>query len=192
MKRIALNLFALTFSTIFFTACSTETMNDETSSLNAIASVYEGQDIQQNQMLGTWKIISLSSNVAVDLNGDGKSTTELLNETVCFDSMYFTFNAEGVVEAEQARMSLDNEELKCEGSETYSAAYKVSGNKLSVTANYDGQQVTFRKTIGLSDDEAGEYLHVAVEDYEVEQFISDPGNTVVSNVERIEIVYKKQ
>lgn len=192
MKKIALNLFALTVAATFSTGCSTETLTEETPSLNATATVFEGQDIQQNQLVGTWKIESVTSDVAVDLNADGSSSTNLLNETTCFDSMYFDFNVEGVLETEQARTSFTEEEMTCDGVGVYTATYEVSGNDLSVTADFDGQTVTLTKTIGLSSDADGEYLHVAIEEYEVEQFVSDPGNTVASDIERIEVVYKKQ
>ena len=192
MKKIALNLFALTVAATFSIGCATETINEETSALNATATLFEGQDIQQNQLVGTWKIEAMTSDVAVDLDADGSSNTNLLNETTCFDGMYFAFNNDGVVETEQGRISISEEELKCDGIGNYTAAYEVSGNTLAVTADFDGQTVTLTKTIGLSSDANGEYLHVALEEYEVEQIVSDPGNTVASDIKRIEIVYKKQ
>ncbi len=192
MKKIALNLFALTVAATLSIGCSTETINEESSSLNATATVFEGQDIQQNQLVGTWKIVSMTSDVAVDLNADENRNTDLLAESICFDNMYFAFNAEGTIITEQSRISFTEEAMECDGTGVYSATYEVSGNTLSVTADYDGQPVTFTKTVGLSSDSNGEYLHVALEDYEVDQVVSDPGNTVASDIERIEIVYKKQ
>lgn len=192
MKKIALNLFVLTVAATFSIGCSTETINEETSSLNATATVFEGQDIQQNQLVGTWKIVSMTSNVAVDLNADGSNSADLLDETTCFDPMYFSFDAQGTVETEQGRISVLEDRVECDGVGTYTATYEVSGNALAVTADFDGQPVTFTKTIGLSSDASGEYLHVALEDHEVDQVISDPGNTVASDIERIEVVYKKQ
>lgn len=192
MKKIALNLFALFVAATFSISCSTETINEESSSLNATANVFEGQDIQQNQLVGTWKIVSMTSDVAVDLNTDGTSSTELLDETTCFDPMYFDFNAEGAVETAQGRISITAEKLECDGVGVYTASYEVSGNDLMVTAVIDGQTFTFTKKIGLSSDANGDYLHVAIEDYEVEQVVSDPEDTVASDIQRIEIVYKKQ
>lgn len=192
MKKIALNLFALTVAATFSMSCSTETIHEETSSLNATATVFEGQDIQQNQLVGTWKIVSMTSDVAVDLNADEKSSIELLDETTCFDPMYFDFNAQGVVETEQARTSFTEEAVTCDGTGVYTAAYEVSGNDLTVYVEINGDIYPLTKTIGLSSDGNGEYLHVAIEDYEVGQFVSDPGNTIASDIKRIEIVYKKQ
>ena len=192
MKKIALNLFALTVAATFATGCSTETINEENSSLNATATVFEGQDIQQNQLVGTWNIFSMTSDVAVDLNNDGSSSTNLLAETTCFDPMYFDFNAEGVVETEQGRISVLEDKVECDGIGNYTASYGVEGNTLSVTADFDGQTVTLTKTIGLSSDAGGDYLHVAIEEYEVDQLVDDPGNTVASDIKRIEVVYKKQ
>ncbi|MEG9327197.1 lipocalin family protein [Salinimicrobium catena] len=192
MKKIALNLLSLAVATTLFVGCSTDTLTEENSSLNATATVFEGQDIQQNQLVGTWIIESMTSNIAVDLDANGSSSVDLLTETTCFDGMYFDFNAEGIVETEQGRISILEDRVECDGSGVYTAGYEVSGNTLSVTAEINGQTVTLTKTIGLSSDASGEYLHVAIEDYEVEQIVSDPGNTVASDIERIEIVYKKQ
>lgn len=192
MKKIALNLFALTVAATFATGCSTEAINEENSALNATATVFEGQDIQQNQLIGTWNIFSMTADVAVDLNNDGSSSTDLLAETTCFDPMYFDFNAEGVVETEQGRISVLENMVECDGTGIYTAAYEVAGNELTVTAEINGESYPIKKTIGLSNDANGEYLHVAIEEYEVEQIVSDPGNTIASDIKRIEIVYKKQ
>ena len=192
MKKIALNLFALTVAATFATGCSTETINEETSSLNATASLFEGQDIQQNQLVGTWNIVSMTSDVAVDLNADGSSNVDLLDETTCFDPMYFIFNADGGIETKQGRISITEEQLECDGTGVYTATYSVDGNELTVLAEINGEVYPLKKTIGLSSDANGEYLHVAVEDYEVEQIIADPGTTVASDIQRIEVVYKKQ
>lgn len=192
MKKIALNLLSLTVAATLFVGCSTDALTEENSSLNATATVFEGQDIQQNQLVGTWMIESMTSNIAVDLDADGSSSVDLLAETTCFDGMYFDFNAEGVVETEQGRISVLEDRVECDGRGVYNATYEVSGNTLTVTAEMNGQVVTLTKTIGLSSDASGEYLHVALEDYEVDQIVSDPGTTVASDIERIEIVYKKQ
>lgn len=192
MKKIALNLLFVGVTLFGVTACSTETAVDEMDSLNATASVFEGQDIKPAQLIGTWNILTMESDVAVDLNSDGVESTAILSESTCFDSMYFEFSANGTVGTQQARLSFPNGEMVCDGDGFYTAEYTVSGNTLTVNAEIDGQPVTFTKTVGLSSDANGEYLHVALEDFEVDQFVSDPGNTVVSDIQRIEITYKRQ
>lgn len=192
MKKIALNLFAVTLAATFATGCSSETVNEEMSSLNSTATVFEGQDIQQTDLVGTWKIQAMNSDVAVDLNSDGTSSTDILNETSCFDNLYFNFNAEGGIAAHQAKLNFVDGEMQCDGEGDYSATYTVSGNELSVSFQSGDSQVTFTKTIGLSNDATGEYLHVAIEDYEVDELVQDPGDTSVSDITRIEMIYRKQ
>lgn len=192
MKKIALKSLFFVVAVLGATSCSTETTQEEVSSLNATASVFEGQDIKPADLIGVWSIQEMEADIAVDLNQDGTSTTDMLSETTCFDPMYFDFSANGGVATEQARISFPDGKLVCDGIGFYTATYSVSGNTLTVNAEIDGQAVTFTKTIGLSSDADGEYLHVALEDYEVDQFVSDPGNTVVSDVQRIEITYKRQ
>lgn len=192
MKKIALNLFALTVMASLSTGCSTETANEEMSSLNSTANVFEGQDIQQTQLIGTWKIESMISDIPVDLNSDGTASVDILEETTCFDNLYFNFNDQGGIAAHQARLNFVDGEMQCNSEGDYTATYTVSGNELSVSFQSGDNMVTFTKTIGMSNDTTGEYLHVAIEDYEVDELIQDPGNTSVSNIQRIEMIYKKQ
>ena len=192
MKKIALNLFAVSLTAVFAVSCSSEAVNDEMSSLNSTVNVFEKQDIRQDDLVGTWKIESMISDVAVDLNSDGASNTEILEETTCFDTLFFNFNAEGGVLAHQARLSFANGEMQCDGEGTYSAAYEVAGNELFVSFQSGGSPITISKTIGLSSADGAMYLHVAIEDFEVEELVNDPGNTSVSSIHRIEMIYKKQ
>lgn len=192
MKKIALNLFALTVAATFSIGCSTDTANEEMSSLNSTATVFEGQDIQPTQLVGTWKIESMISDVAVDLNSDGTASVDILEESTCFDNLFFNFNEEGGIAAHQAKLNFVDGEMQCNSEGDYTATYTVSGNELSVSFQSGDSMITFTKTIGLSNDATGEYLHVAIEDYEVDELVQDPGNTSVSDIQRIEMIYKKQ
>lgn len=192
MKRIALNLFIVTVAAFLSVGCSTEVMNDEMTSLNSTANIFERQDIRQTDLVGTWKIESMISDVEVDLNEDGVSSTDIMNETTCFDNLFFNFNSEGGILAHQARLKFVNGEMLCDGEGDYAAAYSVTGNELSVTFQSGDSPITFTKTIGLSTTDGVTYLHVALEDYEVSEVVQDPGTTSVSSIKRIEMVYKKQ
>ncbi|MFD0976998.1 lipocalin family protein [Salinimicrobium gaetbulicola] len=192
MKKIALNLFALTITAALLVSCSSESVNDEMTSLNSTTNVFEKQDIRQNDLVGTWKIKAMNSDVAVDLDADGTSNTNILEETTCFDNLFFNFNAEGGVLAHQARLNFVDGEMQCDGEGDYAATYEVAGNELSVSFQSGETTLTFTKTIGLSTVDGAMYLHVAIEDYEVEELVKDPGNTSVSSINRIEMIYKKQ
>lgn len=192
MKKIALNLFAVTVAAAFTIGCSSEAVNDEMNSLNASTNIFEKQDIRQTDLVGTWKIEAMISDVAVDLNSDGNTSTDILEETTCFDNLFFNFNAEGGVLAHQARLNFVDGEMQCDGEGDYAATYSVSGNELSVSFQSGESTVTFTKTIGLSASNGDNYLHVAIEDYEVSEIVTDPGNTSVSSINRIEMIYKKQ
>lgn len=192
MKKIALNLFAITLSAAFAVGCSSEAVNDEINTLNSTVNVFEKQDIRQTDLVGTWKIESMISDVAVDLNSDGTSGTEILDETTCFDNLFYSFNEEGGILAHQARLNFVDGEMQCDGEGTYAATYEVTGNELSVTFQSGESTLTFTKTIGLSTANGATYMHVAIEDYEVAELVNDPGNTSVSSINRIEMIYKKQ
>ena len=192
MKKIALNLFALAITAAFSVGCSSEAVNDEMTSLNSTTNVFEKQDIRQDDLVGTWKIEAMNSDVAVDLDADGTNNTDILNETTCFDNLFFNFNAEGGILAHQAKLNFVDGEMQCTGEGNYAATYMVSGNDLSVSFQSGESQITFTKTIGLSTAGGAMYLHVAIEEYEVSELVVDPGNTSVSSINRIEMIYKKQ
>lgn len=192
MKRIARSLFVLALTGVVTAGCSKEDVTEEIHSLDVTQSIFEGQQIQQNQLLGSWKIHSINSDVAVDLNADGNSSKNVLQETSCFNNMYFDFNAEGKVETLQGRISFPEGTMVCGGDKVYTANYSVTGNDLTVFFTLNGEQVQASKTIGLSQDATGEYLHVSLEDVAVEEFISDPGNTVVSGVKALELIFVKE
>lgn len=192
MKKIALNLFAVTVIAAISVGCSSETVNDEMTSLNATSNIFEKQDIRQTDLVGIWKIEAMNSDVAVDLNADGETSSNILEESTCFDNLFFNFNAEGGVLAHQARLNFVDGEMQCDGEGTYSATYEVAGNELSVSFQSGESTITFTKTIGLSTSNGDVYLHVAIEDYEVSEIVADPGNTSVSSINRIEMIYKKQ
>lgn len=192
MKKITLNLLALFVASIFSTGCSTGDIDEETINLDVKANVFEGQNIEQNQLVGTWNLFAMNANIAVDLNLDGDTNVNLLEETTCFDEMYFSFDNRGILQTQQGRISISDESLTCDGIGVYITAYEVKGNNLTITMDINGEPFSFTKKIGLSQDASGDYLHVEVTEYEVEEFLNDPGNTVASEIKALELVFVKQ
>lgn len=194
MNKMIKKLTLTGFGLFLFAACSADDPAAD-NSLNASGSVVEVADITRADLLGTWNLISMTADVPVNLNPaeDDISSKNILDETHCFDSMFFTFDAAGKITTGQAKLDFgpQADQFKC-GYGEYSASYAVSGSQLEVIFDLNGNQVSRYKTIGITRDGNKSYLRVSLEDYEAAEYVSDPGNTVASDIGRIEMVYKRQ
>ncbi|MDT0643407.1 DUF5004 domain-containing protein [Zunongwangia sp. F363] len=156
--------------------------------------------IESNQLVGRWELVSMTSDVAVNLNdGEPDSSTNILEETDCFNKMYFEFFDNGALETGQAKLdfSAASNGFSCE-SGVYFAQYDINNegesSKLDITFDVDGMTVTETKNISLSSNENGEFLTVTLTASEVDQanYINDGReNTVVGDITSLETVYKK-
>lgn len=182
-------------------ACSTESVDEQMDSLNATGTSEDqplADDISGNELVGTWNMFSMTSEfTTVDFDQDGNRTTDLLLETDCFDPMYFIFGAEGDVNTYQSRLffSATSGEFTCQTTGSYNATYQVNGNELSVTFTVDGYQYTETKTISRYYENGNEFLKVTLTKGETNSAVyvaDDPGNTVASDLQEIEMVYLKQ
>lgn len=186
-KFLVLGLFAPVFL-----ACSTDDILEDSLFLNSQGLIAEGEAIAAEDLTGTWVMHSMTSDIAIDLNNDQESSADILAETDCFKDTFFSFDQDGVITTGQAKLDFDTDdnEFVC-GYGEYQAAYELDGNELVVEIEVNGSKIIQSKTIALSSDVSGEYLHVSLEDYETAEFVNDPGTTAASDIERIEIVYKK-
>ena len=136
------------------------------------------------------------SAVPVDFDQNGQYTFDLLEETDCFDSMYFVFYENGVVETRQARLYFNASTggFSCQTTGDYNATYSVSGNILTVNFTVSGSQYTETRTISRYSENGIEFLKVTLTREETNAAVyvtKDPGNTVASELRKIEMVYIK-
>ncbi|WP_424493050.1 lipocalin family protein [Salinimicrobium sp. GXAS 041] len=204
MKKLLQRLLFGGLGVALLAACSAEGVNEEMSALNASSATMSSQDLSINDLVGEWKIVSMTSvayeehpAVAVDFNKDGNFTFDLMEESTCFNIMSFDFRSNGTVYTNQARLFFDNTtgKFECQGTGLYTAGYEISGNDLSVTFTADGIEYTQVKTIYRYSEDGAEYLTVTLTEQETDSAVyvnNDPGNTVASDIKKIEMVYKKQ
>ncbi|MDT0648515.1 hypothetical protein [Autumnicola edwardsiae] len=158
--------------------------------------------IEQSALVGRWELSSMTSDVAVDLdepytNDSTDTSTNILEETDCFNEMYFDFGDDNKVITGQAKLDFADG-FSCNYG-TYSATYNIvnenDATKLVVTFEIDGMTITDSKTIELTTDESGqEFLHVILTDQEVDDasYINDGReDTVVKDITRLETIYTK-
>ena len=197
MKKITQFFFA-GLAGLLLSACSAESLSDfENVSLNATTTNVSSEDIVASDLLGTWNMYSMTAmETSVDFDLNGQYTNDLLEETDCFDSMYFIFKNDGVVDTRQSRLYFDSlmGDFSCLTTGDYTATYTVSGNTLTVTFTIDGTEYTENKTISLYSENGNDFLKVTLTKEETnaaEYVADDPGNTVASEIQKIEMVYIK-
>ncbi len=190
-KTIARFFIGSLLSASLFTACTADDLSADGTDLNSESRV-EITDIAAGDLIGKWDMYSMTADVAVDFNADGISSEDLLEETQCFDPMYFSFDENGNITTNQANLYFEEDgSFTCKSKE-YMAEYEVSVNQLVVTFTMDGHVITDTKTVTLFREDGEEYLHVSLEKYETQAYVNDPGTTVASEIERLDLVFRKQ
>ncbi|WP_324720750.1 lipocalin family protein [Salinimicrobium sp. HB62] len=183
---------------ILLSACSAEKYSEiDSASLNATTTTASSQEIVSSDLVGTWNMFSMTSmETMVDFNLDGTYTNDLLEETDCFDPMYFIFMNNGIVDTRQSRLFFDSVkgDFTCYTTGDYTATYSVSGDILTVTFTIDGVEYTETKTISIFSENGNDFLKVTLTKEETNAAVyvaDDPGNTVASEIQKIEMVYIK-
>lgn len=199
MKNLIRKMFIAGAGVSMLVACSGESVSEDMNIQNADGSTLQIQDLTVDDFAGRWNMHSMTSigeGNAVDFDQDGNFTYDLLEETDCFDSMYFLFDNEGDVTTEQARLFFNGTtgQFTCQTTGNYAATYQISGNQLTVTFTVDGMQFTETKTVSRYSENGIEYLKVTLTEAETDSAVyvsNDPGNTVASDIKQIDMVYKK-
>ena len=197
MNKIFMNVLAAVVTGAFLIGCTADSITDEMITLNATASTVEVQDLTVNDLVGRWNMYTMTSSDSVDFDSNEVYTYDLLEETDCFDPMFFVFDVEGNVDTEQARLFFDGVtgEFTCFTTGNYSATYTISGNELTVNFQVDGIGYTETKTVSRYSDNGEEFLQVTLTKAETDAAVyiaDDPGNTVASDIQKIEMVYIKE
>lgn len=199
MNKIVQRLFAVGCAAVLLTACSAESVDEQMATLNASGTTLNVQtaDIQAGDLVGIWKMHTMTSSDSVDFDKNGSYTLDLLEETDCFDPMFFDFQFDGTVDTRQARLFFNSStgQFTCQTTGDYKATYEVTGDKLSITFTIDGTIYTETKTVVLSTEGENEFLDVVLTKTETDAavFISpDPGNTVASEIQKIDMRYIKE
>lgn len=205
MKEKITTLFLMGAAVLALTACSGEELaaTADTSLNAALTANTVSQDILPEDLVGTWSMYSMTSvafedqsAVPVDFDQNGQSTFDLLEETDCFDPMFFVFYENGEVKTRQARLFFNatTGAFTCQTTGDYTATYTVSGNTLTVNFTVSGSPYTETRTISRYSENGTEFLMVTLTKEETNAAVyvaKDPGTTVASEIKKIEMVYIK-
>lgn len=169
MKNIILPLIAMLFA---FTACT----NDENQSVNSNAA-----------LVGNYVLSTLTADVAVDLNQDMVTNTELTVETNCFDAMAISFNADGTFSSTIAEVSFDAANNLICNTSVESGTYSYANGTLTITVNINGGTATESQQVLLTPTT----LSFNVDDNDVAQYFSGAAGTPASGITNLDFVYNK-
>ncbi|NKI30665.1 lipocalin family protein [Croceivirga thetidis] len=122
MKKIG----CLICLSLLFFACSTDGDENE----NTVSGI-----------VGSWTAISLNGAVGFDLNGDGTSSNNVLEELPCFESS-INFNEDGTYSATTSDIAFSGTGLTdimadCDGTTDENGIYSFSGTSLTIDPDDD-------------------------------------------------------
>lgn len=196
MKKMMRKLMVLGLMAPFFMACSADE-EMEKSSLNVTDGLNQTYDIQSEDLVGTWNLVSMNTvAVPVDLNLDETQSNDVMTETRCFDQMSFTFDLDGNVTTQQAKLDFDTSDgkMSCQQG-SYNAVYEVNGNELKVGFSFGGTTAYQTRTIDVYTVGGEDFLQLDLTYAEAQQYIKDTtfvSPTGATNVKAVEMLYQRQ
>lgn len=134
---------------------------------------------------GTYKLTAFNSSIPTDLNNNGTSSTNQMNEHTCFNDMFLTLNSNHTFNADSRgiEINLAGTGTECYTEPDYNGTWVQNGN--TVTLTYVDSGVTYNDNLVVS----GNTLSLAVAGGEV---IGLAGGLPVYIISNIQIVYTKQ
>lgn len=187
MKKFLIYLLLLPFITTLFSSCSEDSWEDVHSQTTTDPFTLNYTYID---LLGIWNLSDMHTDVAVDLNNDGIKQNNLKEETTCFDPMAITFNDDMTFSSINARMDFaaDGENtFECMGGRTDTGTWNLNGNILTLNVVINGESYTHTKELTFT----GSTFKFEVTKFESQQYVTDPGNTLVSDVTIVYLEYTK-
>ncbi|MFT6749086.1 MAG: hypothetical protein ACI9XR_001138 [Flavobacterium sp.] len=136
---------------------------------------------------GTYLLTAFNTSVSTDLNGDGISSSNQLNETVCFNNSILKLNANNTFTSDAKGLDIDitgtTSVLTCFEDPDFTGTWSLAGNQLSLTYMDSGQTQTDVFTV------AGNNLSLTVQNGEI---VGTAAGSPVYLTSNITIVYTKQ
>ena len=145
--------------------------------------------LNETDILGTWTINEINSTPAVDLESNGNSDTNVMNQTNCFDGMSLDFDTNGNLTVVSSEITFDantDPSFMC-SLRTDTGSYIISGNDLTVTIPISGNQETETILVNIQNNT----LSFSLTESQVAQFFNVPSGESFSAINELEFVYIK-
>jgi len=180
--KILLGLFM--FASVF-SSCSKEEVSNESQ-----LKVSNATAVTTSDMIGHWDLTQMIADVEVDLDGNPGGSTNLLDETDCFNTMYITFDEDNTFETNNATMTFedgDGNDFTCLDGRTDKGTWAVEEGNLILTMTINEVEYVHEKKINLGTNT----FAFDVAKIESNQYVNDPGNTRVSEITILKLEYTK-
>lgn len=138
-------------------------------------------------IVGNYVLTSLIADIAVDLDQDGSTDTQLMNETTCFDNVAITFDANGNFTSTISEVGFDaNNVLTC-STIVANGTYSFSNSILTITTPINGGSATESQPVVLTPST----LEISATGADVAQYFTNMPGTPASGINQINAVYTK-
>lgn len=152
---------------------------------------YSDANIQPKRLYGNWQLTVMLADTPVDLNNDGEANTNLLLETDCFDDMRIEFFENATFFTENAQMSFisgaSGNEFECLSYRQDDGFWEIIRDDLILSVIIENVIYQETKRIRLT----GNRFTFEVTEEESDMYVIDPGNTLVSDIQIIELEYTR-
>lgn len=192
MKKMLIKFMCAGLLMPFLGGCSADSVGTESSVLDIETLEPLETEITTKDLFGTWKLIAMNVDAeeVVDLNLDGVRSTNILNETNCFNSTSFTFDDKGGIGAVVSKLSI-GDGIDCKEG-FYELSYKIEENEVVVAVPFNEIEIPLRKPVLLESNGEKTYLSMSVEDFEVDLYVDGRENTFASDISRIVMKFEKE
>ena len=147
------------------------------------------QTLSSSDIVGSWTLVEINSTPAVDLEGNGNTDPNVMNQTDCFDGMSLDFDNSGNVSVVTSAIDFDSSatpSFNC-SLQTNSGSYSIDQNNLTVTAQISGNQETETLNVNVQNNT----LSFTVTESDIADYFSVPAGESFSSITELEFVYQK-
>jgi hypothetical protein len=181
MKKI-LSLLVL-FTAFTFVSCEDEPLDP--SLLNTDNSSGGNNGGGSTSVIGSYKLTALNSSIPTDLNNDGTSSINQLNEHNCYNDMFLTINSNNTFNADAKGIEINaaGTSTDCFTDPDYNGTWAQNGNNITLT--YVDGGTTYNDVFTIS----GNTLNLSVTGGEIIGLSSGQPIYLTANVQ---FIYTKQ
>ena len=147
------------------------------------------QTLSSSDIVGSWTLVEINSTPAVDLEENGNTDVNLMDQTNCFDGMSLDFDNNGNVSVVTSAIDFDSSaspSFTC-SLQTNSGSYTIDQNNLTVSAQISGNQETETLNVTVQNNT----LSFTVTEGDIADFFSVPAGESFSSITELEFVYQK-
>lgn len=192
MKTIKLFLsFLIIITSLTFISCEDEAVDPTLVPTNPVPNNNGGGGNNgggnPTTVVGAYKLTAFNTSVPTDLNGDGTTSTNQMNETSCFNNMFIIINSNNTFNADAKGVEIDfsNNITQCYTDPDYNGTWVLNGNILTLT--YVDGGITYNDNFTVAG--AGNSLSISAPDGEIVGIESGQPVYLTSN---IQFIYTKQ